>query len=383
MRVLYLNPFSQEVSGPDESLLGLLGHLVPRGVEAHVVLPRPGPQVDRYRAIGATVHFRRLTTLRRRATIGEAGRLAAGAVRSLPAMAALCRALRPDLIHTNMEVVLDGALIGRALGVPHVMHYRGNTLDEPKLVFDGLTWLWTRLSLRVFCISESTAAVFRARGRDRQVEVLYNPIDLAAFAAAVRVESVRASLGAREGAPLVGTVGRLHPRKDLETFVRAAAEVAAEIPDARFAVVGAADGPEEEAYLSHLRALAAELAIDARLTWVGARRDIPAVMKAMDVFVLSSRHEGFGRALAEAMAAGLPVVATDEGALPELVADGQAGLLAPAGAPAAFAARIVELLRDPPRRAALGAAAHARSRAFDGAATAERVLAVYRQLAPR
>jgi glycosyltransferase involved in cell wall biosynthesis len=106
-------------------------------------------------------------------------------------------------------------------------------------------------------------------------------------------------------------------------------------------------------------------------------------MKAMDVFVLSSRHEGFGRALAEAMAAGLPVVATDEGALPVLVADGQAGLLAPAGAPAAFAARIVELLRDPPRRAALGAAAHARSRAFDGAATAERVLAVYRQLAPR
>ena len=65
MRVLYLNPFSQEVSGPDESLRALLAQLIPVGVEAHVVLPAPGPQVERYQALGAAVHFAPLAVLRR------------------------------------------------------------------------------------------------------------------------------------------------------------------------------------------------------------------------------------------------------------------------------------------------------------------------------
>src|SRR6185295_3481282 len=169
----------------------------------------------------------------------ELARLGGAAVRSLAAAARLCRALRPDLLHTNMEVVLDGALVGQALGIPHVLHYRGNTLDEPKLVFDALTWLWARTSARVFCISHATAALFERRGRAARVEVLYNPVDLAAFRAApAREPVVRAALGAAgAGDLLVGTVGRVHPRKDLETFVRAAARVAAAVPEARFAVV--------------------------------------------------------------------------------------------------------------------------------------------------
>src|ERR1700710_3102953 len=106
MRVLYLHPFSQEESGPDESLLALLAELGPAGVDAHVVLPRPGPQVDRYRDARATVHFLPMTMLRRRATVGEAARLAATAARSAPALWRLCRAIGPDVLHTNMEVVL-------------------------------------------------------------------------------------------------------------------------------------------------------------------------------------------------------------------------------------------------------------------------------------
>ena len=74
MRVLYLNPFSQEVSGPDESLRAMLGVLVPTGVEAHVVLPAPGPQVERYQALGATVHFAPLAILRRDLSLGAAAR---------------------------------------------------------------------------------------------------------------------------------------------------------------------------------------------------------------------------------------------------------------------------------------------------------------------
>ena len=103
MRVLYLNPFSQEISGPDESLLTLLGALIPGGVEAHVVLPAPGPPVERYRRLGATVHFAPLAPLRRDLSLAAATyplRL----VQAAKAVARTAREIRADLIHTNMEV---------------------------------------------------------------------------------------------------------------------------------------------------------------------------------------------------------------------------------------------------------------------------------------
>jgi len=379
VRVLYLNPFSQEVSGPDESLRTLLGTLIPRGLEAHLVLPAPGPQVPRYQALGATVHFAPLALLRRDLS-AEAALYPARLGRASFAVGALARRLGADLIHTNMEVLLEGGIAARALGLPHVLHYRGNTLDRPKLVFDGLTAIWTRPADQVFCISGATAEVFRRRGYGSGVEVLYNPVDLVRFAPGPASEEVRAALGAARGAPLVGTVGRLHPRKDLETFVRAAARVAAELPETRFVVVGTAEAPVEAAYRARLLALVRELGLEGRLSLAGARRDVPEVMRALDVFVLTSRHEGFGRVVAEAMGAARPTVVSDEGAPPELVGAGRFGLCAPAGDPGGFAAAITALLRDRPRAAALGTAAADAARQFDVVAVGDRVWRRYREL---
>ena len=379
MRVLYLNPFSQEVSGPDESLRTLLGGLIPRGVEAHVVLPALGPQVPRYQALGATVHFAPLSVLRRDLSPDTALyplRLA----RSTAAVAGLARSVQADLIHTNMEVLLEGVFASRLLRKPHVLHYRGNTLDSPKIVFDALVAIWTRGADTAYCISGATAEVFRRRGHREKVEVLYNPVDLAAFGPAAASPDVRTALGARPGRPLVGTVGRIHPRKDLETFVRAAAVIARAAPEARFAIVGAAEAEVEKAYQEQLSRLVAELGLKDRLTFAGARRDIAAVMRSLDIFVLTSRHEGFGRVVAEAMAAGRPVVVTDEGALPELVADGPAGLRAAPGDAEMFAERILALLRNPLEAAALGARAVEAAHKFDADAIAERVWRRYREL---
>lgn len=380
MRVLYINPFSQEVSGPDESLRGLLRVIIPLGVEPHVVVPRPGPQVDRYREIGAQVHFAPISILHRRVSPVEISLFGLKLARGAVELARLARRIGAHLIHTNMEVVLDGGVAARLLGLPHVLHYRGNSLDHPRAVFDLLTSIWTGLSDRVFCISDTTSKIFTKRGKGIKVATLYNPIDLAAFANARRSADVRASLGAGEDDILVGTVGRIHPRKDLDTFVRAAAVAARTHPRARFAVVGAAEGAAEEAYLDGLRATAAQLGLADRLLFAGARRDIPAVFKALDVFVLSSRHEGFGRVVAEAMAAGIPPVVTREGALPELVAEGTHGLCATAADSDDFGAKVERLIADPALRVTLGDAARARSQAFDSVACANRVLATYRSL---
>ncbi|HTA17749.1 MAG TPA: glycosyltransferase, partial [Polyangia bacterium] len=229
-------------------------------------------------------------------------------------------------------------------------------------------------------ISRATAAVFERRGRAAKVEVLYNPLDVAAFAGAARARDVRAALGADGAHPVVGTVGRLHPRKDVETFVRAAALVAARLPAARFVVVGSAEAPVELDYQRRVEALVREVGLEGRLVLAGARRDMPAVMKALDVFVLTSRHEGFGRVVAEAMAAGRPVVVAREGAPPELVEEDRYGLCATPADPADFADKILGLLANPDAAAAMAARAAERARGFDARAIAETVLARYRAL---
>jgi glycosyltransferase involved in cell wall biosynthesis len=344
VRVLYLSPFSQEVSGPDESLLTLLGALVPLGVEAHLVLPRAGPHVARYQALGVKVHYAPLTVLRRRPGPG-ALLLPFRLVRGAAAVARIARRERVDLIHTNMEVVLDGAIASRRLRIPHVLHYRGNTNDEPKVVFDVLTRFWTATAEKVLCISDATAEIFRRRGLGAKVEVVYNPVDVEAFASAERSDEVRRQLGAGPGELLVGTVGRIHPRKDVATFLRACALVGRERADARFVVIGSAEAPEEVAYATEMRALASSLGMASRLVWAGARRDMPRVLKALDVFVLCSRHEGFGRVVAEALAAGVPVVATDEGAAPELLRGVPSARLVNAADARRFADAIAVLLQ--------------------------------------
>jgi glycosyltransferase involved in cell wall biosynthesis len=380
MRVLYLNPFSQEVSGPDESLRTLLGVLIPRGVEPHVVLPAPGPQVPRYEALGARVHIAPLAPLRRELSLNAAlypARLARGAA----AVTNLAHRIKADLIHTNMEVLLEGALAASALHLPHVLHYRGNTLDRPKLVFDALVGIWTRCADLVYCVSGATATLFRQRGhRDDKVEVLYNPVNLSAFDAAPASPEVRATLGAQPGQPLIGIVGRINRRKDLETFVGAAAIVAARSPMARFVVVGAEESAVESSYREQVGHLVEELGLTERLTFAGARRDIASVMRALDVFVLTSRHEGFGRVVAEAMAVARPVVVTNEGALPELVGGGTDGLLAPPGDAAGFARQILRLLRDRELSARLGARAAVAARQFNVEVIGERVWTRYRTL---
>lgn len=378
MRVLYLNPFSQEVSGPDESLLALLKALIPMGVEAHVVLPAPGPQVERYRTLGATVHFAPLAILRRDLSLGAA-LYPARFGRAVTAVRQLAHLVGADLIHTNMEVLLEGGCAARTLGIPHVLHYRGNTLDRPKWVFDALTATWTALSDHIFCISHATAGVFKKRGRAGKVEVLYNPIDLGTFATAPRLDHLRAALGARSGQRLIGTVGRLHPRKDLETFIHAAAEVVANVADVHFVVVGTAEALVERDYQARLQALVSELGMETRVTFAGTRRDMPAVMAALDLFVLTSRHEGFGRVVGEAMAAGLPIVVTDEGALPELIDRDRCGACARPGDADDFARQIQRLLANPGQALVLGGRARERARLFDASLIAARVRARYEE----
>jgi glycosyltransferase involved in cell wall biosynthesis len=161
-------------------------------------------------------------------------------------------------------------------------------------------------------------------------------------------------------ASVVGAVGRLRPWKGQERFLRSMARVANVVPSARFLVVGGAIFGVRDGFPERLRHLAAELGIADRVVFTGQLADVRPALAAMDLFVHPGDPEPFGLVNLEAMAMGKPVVAFAHGAIPEIVLDGETGLLVPPGDEGALAGAVIDLLGDPHRRSAMGKAARAR-----------------------
>ena len=177
---------------------------------------------------------------------------------------------------------------------------------------------------------------------------------------------------AREPASVVLSVARQYRRKDTPTLLRAFERVAERVPEARLRIVG--DGPELRAG----RALAAKLKLEDRVSFTGALRSTDALdteYRAAKVFCLPSRQEGFGIVFLEAMAYGLPIVAADAGAVPEVAPDGVTSVLVPPGDAPALADALVRLLTDRPLAERLGQAGVARAARFDWPRTGRAFLA--------
>ena len=187
----------------------------------------------------------------------------------------------------------------------------------------------------------------------------------------------RHRLGIADAEVLIGTVANLRATKGYPDLLEAAAQVIREEPAARFVAVGR--GPLE----ADLRARHASLGLGDRFTFLGFRPDAVRVMSAFDVFCLPSHYEGLPIALMEALALGLPVVSTRVGGIAELVTDGEDAVLVPPSAPALLARALIDLVRDPPRRAAMAEHARARSDELDAARSIRAVEAVYREVTGR
>jgi glycosyltransferase involved in cell wall biosynthesis len=164
----------------------------------------------------------------------------------------------------------------------------------------------------------------------------------------------REALGVDEGDFVVGIVARLSPEKAHQVLFKAVARCAASEPRLRMIVIGG--GPRED----ELRELACQLGIDSRTSFFGSRRDVPELLPGFDVACLSSVYEGVPITLVEAMAAGLPVVATDCGSVAATVEDGVQGYVVPVGDVEVFADRLRTLARDPVLRSRLGRSGRAR-----------------------
>jgi L-malate glycosyltransferase len=189
--------------------------------------------------------------------------------------------------------------------------------------------------------------------------------------------AVRAELGLDPDTLVVGTVANLRAQKAYPDLLAAALDVVERLPDVRFGAVG--QGPLE----AEIRALHARLGLADRLLLLGHRPDAVRVMAACDVFVLASLYEGLGVAVMEALALGLPVVATAVGGVPEVVDNGREGLLVPPRQPHALADALLSLLTDDERRGRMADAAARRGAALSIDTAVRRTEAVYHELAGR
>jgi glycosyltransferase involved in cell wall biosynthesis len=212
----------------------------------------------------------------------------------------------------------------------------------------------------------------------RRVEVVEHGIVLDAVRAQRSARAaVRAELGIGAHEIAIGTVANLRANKDWPNLLAAARRVVDRGVPVRFVAVG--QGPLEE----EVRARHAALGLGDRVMLLGHREDAVRLMAGCDAFVLASYYEGLPVALMEAMALGLPIVATAVGGVPEMVTTGHEGILVPPRDPDALADALVALACDPARRSAMGEAATRRAARYDIGDAVDRIEAIYREVAKR
>lgn len=346
MRVLHVDTAATWRGGQNQVFLTALGQSG-RGHDVAVACREGGVLEERLGRAGVRAH-----------PVAFRGDLSPLAALSL---ARVLRAFRPDVVHLHDPHAISAGLMAvrlqagaRVVGTRRVDFALRSPLSRHKY----------RSCARVIAVSRAIAAVLEQGGIfAEQVRVVYEGVPSRAPAPGGR--EALAALGVPEGAPVVGNVAALAEHKDQATLLAAMPRVLEAVPDVRALLVG--DGERRAA----LEAQAAALGLGDRCVFAGFRTDVDALIPAFTVFCLSSRTEGLGTSLLDAMNFGRPVVATSAGGIPEAVEDGVSGRIVPVGDPEALARALVGLLRDEACRTAMGEAGRRR---FEERFTADRMV---------
>ncbi len=379
LRVVYLDHVAR-LSGGEIALLRLLPHL--RRVNAHVILGEEGPLAARLAQAGISVEVLPIAAAARdtrKDTVRLGGASPAALLSTLAYIARLTvrlRQLRPDLVHTNsLKAGVYGSVAANAAGIPVVWHLRDRIAPDylPRPAVRFVRGLLGRMADGVVANSAATLATLSAGGRSRVHRVVPDSVER---------PPQHPHTPRNPAATTFGIVGRIAPWKGQDLFVRA---FAAAFPTGgeRAAIVGA---PlfGEQACERELRELIRRLGLAERVELRGFREDVWSELARIDVLVHASViPEPFGQVVLEGMAAGLPVIAPDEGGPAEVIADGETGRLFTARGVDALAAAMRELSTDPQARERLGGAARHSIEAYHPTCVGEQLEAVYAEVLGR
>jgi glycosyltransferase involved in cell wall biosynthesis len=390
LRVLLLNyEYPPLGGGAGVASAALAEHLAARGVIVDVLTSRPAgerelDEVDGMRCVIAAPTLTLYRVWSKRRGVHQAGFLGAGSylLAAVPAARRLVRRHHYDIVHIVFSLPTGALVPALPIGdVPVLVSLRGSDVpgyDErnPRLVFAHrmllpfTRWIWRRAS-RVVPVCESLGELARATLPSLRYTVIGNGVDLDLFR-----PSERARTRVSDSTPVrCLAVTRLIERKGVEDLLRTWSL----LERGRYTLEIAGGGPDDE----RLRALAAELGVDRDVTFAGAlaRDEIARRCQRADLFVLTPYEEAFGNVFAEALAAGLPVIGSSVGAIPDLVEDGTNGVLVAPGDVEAIARAVRALGGHPERRARIAATNRARAESmlsWDTAASA--YLSLYAEL---
>lgn len=362
LRVLFLANASQ-IGGGNRFLMTLWGGLRARGVEVAVACPEPGPMVDEARTIGVQASVLEYHQPGRTTPI-------ANWVNRRQWRSLLDR-WGPTLIHANGPAVARSVMrSARDRGIPVACHVHFPPGDE------YMRWAFRRVHapdafvfITEYMRIEMGKYVSDVCPNALQF-VIHNAVDLERFTPR-RPHTLE---GRR-----VGIVANLMPLKGQEDFLEMAQILRERGVRAEYWLAGA--DIHDTGYREQLEQLAVSFGVDKVVRFLGQVRDVPAVLAQLDILVCASHLESFGLSVIEAMATGLPVVATRVGGIPEVMGDDACGILVEPQAPGQLADAVEMLLADPKKRQAMGESGRARvSRMFSVQTHVERTLAIYRQI---
>jgi len=349
-----------ELGGAQRVALHTASHLDRESFDAGLAWGPGDVLDDEARALEHVTRFEIADLVRPVAPIGD--------LRALAELRSAIRRYQPQVVHTHSSKAgILGRLAARLERVPvvvHTVHGFGFTpLQSPakRAVFfraEKLAARWTDHFVAVSRVNLDRGVELGLWQAD-QVSVIRAGIDLDRFRAPGDGRETRRSLGVPDGVFLVSQIGNFKQQKAPLDFVHAAARIAEKLPDTRFVMVG--DGPLRSA----AEACAAELGLTDRIIFCGWWNDVPGLLAATTVSVLSSHHEGLPCSVVESLAAGVPVVATAVDGTPEVIRSGVNGELVPPGDPAALARAVLGILGDDERRRSMAAAAAEGLETFD------------------
>ena len=363
--ILYVD-HATALGGAERSLLALLQRL-DRTRFRPLLAANPGPLADAATNQQVPVFTVRMSRLR-----GQLGAML-DLWRGARALADVIRRERVAIVHSNvMRASFYAALASKLTHCSFVWHVRDIHAEGWYVRLMGY------LADRTIAISRAVARPLR----DSHAEVIYNGLDLDEYDPySIDGVAFRGELGVRGDTLLVGIVGRVRPWKGQRVFLEAASQVAERVSRIHLLIVGDTIFQAKEDYLGQLKRLAQDHGIADSVTFTGHRSDVAQILAALDILVHCSEAEPFGRVLIEGMSMAKPVVAFADGAVPEIVVDGETGLLVPPGDVAALAAGIEHLLQNEPVRRAMGEKGRSRVEAmFTAEQMTRNVEKVYEEL---
>lgn len=345
--VLFLIDQLTELGGAERMMFALARSLKDMGYQTTIVTLREAPSPEAY------TFCDELIVCPTRSCLSRQG------LHTLRQIGKIIRERNVCLVQTYFESAdLFGAIASRLAGVQTICSSRRDMgilrTTKHNLLYRVLTPLYSH----VFAVSETVAQWHRTKDRiaGSKISVIHNGVDLKRYQQPAWGTALPQSLHLPQDAPLITTVANINPWKGVDVFLQAAATVHTHYPQAVFAIAG--DWTDRE-HLQALHALTHQLGIEHRVHFLGRVKNVPALLQNTDVFALLSRTEGFPNVVIEAMAAGLPTVATNVGGTPEAVVDGVTGFLVANEDHHGAAEQIIRLLHDVELRRQMGSAARA------------------------